>query len=660
MDLLKPIKVAGKVVKNVMDNVKDAIKEADEEYDKGYTRNQWEEKLNVARANFPLDLMDEREYLYLGNRAVDQNINSDQKPTKYANNVYNICFEFVETIVDPTIPQPTVRSKLAKYSGLASMVEDKIYNDLSELDIERINDENERVTPVQGISIIEVAWDPDFKHHLYRGEIELIQRHPKQLIPQPGVYKLQKMDYFFILDKTTKEAIMNDHGVDVSGAEEEYQENTSLYLNTTQSQNHTGETVTKVTCWYKDDDGDIGKFSWVEKTVLEDLPKFFYRRFERCEKCGTMKDDAFYEEHGTCVTCGSKRFNKVAEKEYELPTEVRLADGSMLPIGTMVPHFCPTRYPFAIRVNVPKNFSFLGQSDIDVIRDQQDTIKKAFTKAEEKIMKGGSVITMPEDLNAQITDQAYQVLRMTAVQKQVFGKEDLVVDVEQELRWIDEAYKKAQSMLGITDAYQGKEDPTAKSGVAKQIQVQQASGRLQSKQFNKFEAYKELFEIMFEFYLAFYDELRPYVAKDKDGKDMFQEFDKYAFLMRDAEGELYYNTDFLFSADSAQGLPKDKIFIFNQAKEMAAAQLIDPNQFWMIMESINFPQAKQIRKQIEEQQQAAMAQQQAQMQQEQMMANQPPSFDEMVKGLPGPLQEMYRKLPPEAKAQMMQELESQQ
>jgi len=650
MDLMKPLKVAAKAVKNVVDAVKDKVKEAEEQVDQQDRLKEWQEKLNVAQANYPLNLMDEREYLYLGARAVDANINSKQLPAKMANNVYNICFEFVETIVDPTIPQPSVRSKLGEYSDLASMIEDSLGNDLTELHIERINDMNERITPVQGISIIEVAWNPDYKHRLYRGEIELIQRHPKQLVPQPGLYNLQKMDYFFILESMTKEQIKNYTGIELTNAEEEFPQNTSMMISTTQNRNHDGETVTKITCWYKDEDGDISKFSWVQDTVLEDLPKFFYRRYAECTECGTMNPAS--EEK--CSSCESKKLKKVAKKETMLDAPVVLASGEPLPIGTMVPSFCPTRYPFSIRVNVPKNFSFLGQSDVDIIRDQQDTIKKAVTKAEEKIVKGGSVIVLPDDLNAQITDQTYQIIRMNAQQRAAFDVKDLMADITSEMAWVEDAYKKAQSMLGITDAYQGKEDPTAKSGVAKQIQVQQASGRLQSKQFNKFEAFKELFEIMFEFKLAFYDELRPYLAKDANGKDMFQMFDKYAFLMRDAEGELFYNTDFIISADSSQGLPKDKIFLFNQAKEMATAGLLDPNQFWMLMESINFPQAKQIRKQIEEQQQMQMKIQQDQMAMQAEAANQPPTHDEQVDGLDGPTKEMYNKLPPEMKAEIMQ------
>src|SRR5690606_15620786 len=129
--------------------------------------------------------------------------------------------------------------------------------------------------------------------------------------------------------------------------------------------------------------------------------------------------------------------------------------------------------------------------------------KKAATKAEDKIMKAGSIVTMAEDQKEQPTDAAYQIFRMTPQQKQVFGVENLQADISTELAWIQDAFKKAQSMLGITDSFQGKEDPTAKSGVAKQIQVQQASGRMQSKAKNKYEAFKELYEIMFEFKLAF-------------------------------------------------------------------------------------------------------------------------------------------------------------
>lgn len=647
MDLTKPFKIMRQAVKNVADQVKKAEKDV-EQMDK---LHRYKKQLEQAKAQYNLDIMDQREYLYLGTRAVDPNVNQKQLPSKYANNVYNICFEFIETKVDTTIPQPSVRSKRPEFTEQANMIEDSIASDLPELGIEEINDYNERITAIQGFSIIEVAWNPNYKHRLYRGEIELICRHPKQLIPQPGVYKLQKMDYFFILTSVTKEYVKQKFGIDVSNEEEQYPEVTSLYDTIHGRTNELSEKVTLITRWYRDEDGDIGKFSWVNDHVVEDLPKFFYRRLERCAECGEVRDKTL----DYCAVCGSKRFKTTIEKEETLLEPVKIGsidpltgENEILPAGKKVPYFCPTRYPFVIRKNVPKNFAFEGQSDIDIIRDQQDSIKKVVTKMEEKLVKGGSIITVPDDLNVDITDQTYQIIRMNAAQKNIFDVKDLYADITKDLAFIEQQYEVAQSMLGITDAYQGKEDPTAKSGIAKQIQVAQASGRLQSVIANKFAAYKELFEIMFEFKLAFYDEVRPYVAKDADGNDMFQVFDKYKFLVRDATGELYYNTDFIFSADSGQGLPKDKIFIFNQAKEMLSAGAIDLPQFWMIMESINFPQAKQIRKQLEEQRQQAMLQQQTQ-----QMQQPKPTFNQQFSQLDPQTQDMFNQLPPEAQAEIM-------
>jgi hypothetical protein len=221
-------------------------------------------------------------------------------------------------------------------------------------------------------------------------------------------------------------------------------------------------------------------------------------------------------------------------------------------------------------------------------------------------------------------------------------------------------------MLGITDSFQGKEDASAQSGVAKQIQVQQATGRLQSKQFNKNAAYKELFEMMFEYMLAFYDEPRPYQSKDEYGNAKYAEFDKYKFLMMDAEGQLYYNTDFLFSSDVGSGLPKDPIFMYNQVKEMLGAGAIDKLQYWTILEYLNFPMAKQIKSQTEQQMQAEaqMAQQQAEIEAEQMQnaaqGNQTPQmgFDQHFTSLSPEQQQMFNSLPEDEQIAIRTQLES--
>jgi hypothetical protein len=313
---------------------------------------------------------------------------------------------------------------------------------------------------------------------------------------------------------------------------------------------------------------------------------------------------------------------------------------------------------------VPKNFDFGGQSDLDVIRDHQDSIKKVVTKMEEKIVKAGSVVKTLDDHNVSITDQVYQVIKGNQQQLAAFGVADLAADISRDIEYTQVIYKQAQSMLGITDSFQGKEDGSAKSGVAKQIQVQQASGRLQSKQFNKNAAYKELFELMFKFMLAFYDEPRPYLSKDTNGNDQYQEFDKYKFLLQDASGELYYNTDFLFSSDVGSGLPKDPIFMYNQVQQMLQVGAIDKLQYWTILEYLNFPMAKQIKSQIEEemQQQAALQQQQMEMQAQQqeiqvakVQQQQKRTRSDMLAQLHPDQQAQFNQLPPEIQEEVLKQ-----
>jgi hypothetical protein len=152
---------------------------------------------------------------------------------------------------------------------------------------------------------------------------------------------------------------------------------------------------------------------------------------------------------------------------------------------------------------------------------------------------------------------------------------------------------------------------------------------------------------MFEFKLAFYDELRPYLAKDANGNDLFGDFDKYNFLMKDASGELFYNTDFLFSADSGAGIPKDAVFQFNQAKEMLAGGAIDKLQYWTILEALNFPMAKEIKGQVEEQMQQQQLAQIQNQQPTQTPTDQTHPFDQILAQLPKHEQDNFKKMSPE-------------
>lgn len=596
----------------------------------------WQEKLKNAMTRINLAAIDEREQLYSGAHSVDRNLNATRGPSAVANNVRNVAYEMIESQVDTTIPMPTVKAKRRGLDFLAEMIEDSHQADiLSELPMQKINDMMERVTPVQGQSYVLVSWNPDYTHREYVGELELTHIHPKQFIPQPGVYDVQQMDYFFILSSVTREFVKRRFDIDIDEDEqEEYPQIASLeYDEHTQSHDSASfqnEKVTLITCWYKDEDGEIGRICWVNDTLLEDSPKFFHRRQAVCRECGQVLPQGTEQ-----CECGGK--TKIEEMEYETldhdleleplvytkkrrtvqrdmlgkaigveESEEEVVEERIIPAGTQIPYYSPKRYPIAVRSNTPKAFSLSGMSDIDIIRDQQDSIKKVLTKVEGKILQGGSILTKLASTKLRVTNEDYQVLELDNIaDKQAIDVITMQAQIAQDMAYYDDQYKAIQSTLGISDSFQGKKDTTATSGKAKEIQVQRAAGRLLSKVLNKYDFYRQLYSIMFEFKLAFYDEVRPFIRQNIDGSDDWGDFDKYQFLLQDAAGEWYYCTDFIFNSDSGQGIPNDKMWLYDQILALYQAQAIDLVMLWTILEQLKFPMAGMILAQIKERQEQA-------------------------------------------------------
>lgn len=559
---------------------------------------------------------------YLGTKHMRKNVNDrSNSQSKLANNVRNAGYEMIESQVNTEIPQVSVRSKSNGFDWLAKNVQAKIQSDVDESDVQQIHDENERLTPIYGLSMVLVSWNPSIKHHLYNGEKELINIDPKQFIGQKRVYDIEKMDYFFLEFPTTKKSILADYGVDVD-AENESEPNINVIsdstVNTAQGDD-SSEMVTKVMMFYKDKDGDVGLYVFVNNTELLDAPKYYLPKVAICEDCGEENPQ------GTkvCEYCGSKKI-KVNNKETEMikedlqlrplelvtkkfevvpneqgalsvkETEFNKVIERSIPSGTEIKRFKPTRYPIAVRINTPHHYKFGGQSDIAVIYDQLVSLSKVMSKIEEKIVKSGAIISVPEDSNFTLTDQVYQVIKMTAADSMLLKVENLQADIQQDIAYAREMYDTLKSTLGITDSFQGKQEVSAESGKAKQLKIQQSAGRLGSKYFNKYQFYSQLYKIMFEFDLCFTGEIRPFVMKDSNGSDNWAYFDRHEFLVQDETGEWYYNTDFVVSADSGGGLSSDKASLMAMAEKQYQMQLIDKTQYWTIMRDNGYPNANKM------------------------------------------------------------------
>lgn len=582
-----------KAVKNLIEEKVDEFKSKKEELLK---LKEWQDKFANARSKIDTEAFDKRERLYLGTYDVEKNQNNPNQPTKKANNVINIHYEFTETMIDTTIPQPSVISRRYGFEDQAKMLEDSIKNDLLHIGIDKINDKNERTTQIQGYSLVLVEWNPESDSHIFKGDISLREIHPKQFLPQPGVYEIDEMDYFFILNSVTKHYIKSRYGKDLDAEQDEFAQLNEINGATNINQNRSSnEKVTEIIIFYKDDEGEVGKYVYCNNVVLEDIPKFYHRKLHKCSKCNKFE--------GECE-CKKPKFNEEDLENEVLDHDVQIGNGEVIPAGEKIPYFTPKIYPVAMRINVPRNFAFGGMSDIDVVKDQQDAIKKMTTAVEEKIIRGGTIITAPDTMPVTLTNQLYQIVKGTPQELANFSVRNLQASVTQELEAIRFMYQSARDTLGITEAFQGKPDNTATSGKAKMINIQQSAGRLNSKLFNKNIFFTRLFEIIALFKLSFIDEKRPYTYKDENGHEQYGEFIKYSLLDRDSAGELYYNVAFNITADAGAGLPKDKMWLLDMYLNLFKMQILTPLQLLRTLSDLQLNGAHEIYKQLENQAQA--------------------------------------------------------
>ena len=98
-------------------------------------------------------------------------------------------------------------------------------------------------------------------------------------------------------------------------------------------------------------------------------------------------------------------------------------------------------------------------------------------------------------------------------------------------------------------------------------------------------------------------------------------FDRHDFLYQDEAGEWKYNTDFLFSCDSAAPLATDRQALWKEARMNFQQGAMGPVneittllRFWTQMEKLHYPMAGDMRRSLEEElgrQQEAAQQQQA-------------------------------------------------
>lgn len=613
---------------------------------------EWKKKLEDAKDQYGSQRKKMKLYAeyYAGTRTMQPNPNISKAPSKVATNVRNIVYELLETEVDSSIPMPKVRPLHADDEELAHKIEHYLENKIRQCNLITTNDVMERNTTIFGGDFFHVQWDVNRGLHSEIGDLRITEVHPKKLIPQPGVTELDNMDYFFIQELMTKKMVKRVYGEDVSDAENDETEYTSGTTNT--------DLVTVNTAYYHNDKGGIGVYIWCDRIELLDMEDYQSRYLDRCAKCGTVM------KNGVCPECGSKKSKKLPEEYEELidaieiksdfggmlpPPEEPVLDENGVPVPMLdengmpimngqemqikktkkkVPYYKPNVYPIVLRKNITENDRFLGGSDVAPIIDQQDTIKKLGTKINEKLLKGGSYVTLPKGKKVKTTDEELKIIEIdNPAEKAAIDVINVQPNVQNDLNYQEVNYQWAKNMLGVTDAYQGRFSASEVSGSARQYAINQAAGRLESKRVMKNEAYAKLYEIMFKYWLAYSDQTAEISTTDAEGKTSFEQMNRHDFLRLDKAGEFYWDDEFIFETDPTSTLMANREAMWNQTDMKLQSQAFGPlgdmetlRTYWTFMKAMGYPNAGMALNIIEErlskqQEQEQMMMQQAAMQQ---------------------------------------------
>ncbi len=628
----------------------------------------WQGRLarNEAAYADEREAMTAREEQYKGKRdiepLVDGDYTKDGKKLKTPH-VWNITAENLEAIVDSSIPMPKVVPLRKEDEGKARKIENLIRNVLERLNIETINDKAERTAKKQGAVGLLPEWDSSIRSHCTVGENTMRVVHPRKIVPQNGVEELKDMDYFFLRIPVTKKFVEHRYGVSVAEEEEAAPELRD------------GETaedmVTLEMAYYRNDQGGVGRFVWVGDTVCEDLEDCQARRLRKCKKCGrteaegTMMLEAPLLPTGEilpgtrtrrprkdeCPYCSSRSWESVKEEYREIPVydlqrlgireDIILtltASGAEEPeeaVGVpavpayslgqtvKIPYYNPKMYPLVMQRNVTKEDSFLGESDCDKIADQQNTMNRLQKKLMDRNMKIGTKVYLPPDAELIADPSDSDVQRVTRMSDVTMIKTvDFTGDLSGIFASIKQVYEESQRMIGVTESFLGRKDPTANSGTAKEFAARQTVGRLESRRVLKKQAWGEVFERIFKNTLAYAEERRPIHFRNKEGVTEYDEFNPYEFLEMDDAGELYWNDRFLFTCDDASGLASNREAMWQECTmHLRAGAYGNPQDinaliiYWTNMEELHYPGAGNVKKLLETQREqqvmAAMQQQQA-------------------------------------------------
>ncbi|MDR0819755.1 MAG: hypothetical protein LBN43_09335, partial [Oscillospiraceae bacterium] len=398
-----------------------------------------------------------------------------------------VCNELTEATIDSSIPRVKVQAKDPKMQELATLVEDLVTNIVDRIPCEEDIDISERVVPTDGGGYYDINWIAD--EDIEQKGIDITFQHPTKVIPQQGIYSgIDDMDRYFIVIPSTKEAIERQYGVEVNTARAgDY----ATKVNDEKAIPVLQENVDIKICFYRNDDGNIGKLAWCGDTVLEWYDDYYARHMEVCSECGapwTLAEDNLNKKGDPiCPVCGSKKHKESTLEYEELTEDITLLDGTVIPAfkelppvtitipglqpgteqtievkppstePTQIPYYKPKSLPLVLQRNISRSGQLLGDSDCEKIEEIQDDINVLLDKVYDKIVSSGTLIAFAPDahLDDNILNSIKTYYTERPVSDELVSQRNIQFPIDQEFQYIQYLHEVAKLVLGVTGTWMG-------------------------------------------------------------------------------------------------------------------------------------------------------------------------------------------------------------
>ena len=524
-------------------------------------------------------------------------INTGKESNKKSRQLRKLCYEIVESTVDNSIPAPKMIPRHKDDIPLVAITENYLKYEIDDILTIQLNDKSERSTYIDGLVWYKVGWDSMSNTHERSGNVTIDVLPIDSVFPQPDVDDYKQLEYIFEKQSLSISKIYDLYNRLISSAD-------------------SSNSVEVISCYYLNNDGVVGLFMYAPHSMQVICNEEYWqiRKLRKCTVCGTINPIG-----DSCRNCGNTSFkydvadNEILEDDvYEIYNPYEVGETTdetkqdeydmriLLTRGTEIPFYQIRQLPFVPRPAVSCIDSIYGMSEVRITLDEQDAINKILTKAVDKTMKSGAIVTKPQKVKMSDTDETIKVIDVRSSEESaMFNTKQVIADTSQDIALSAILYDNAKSSSGITDSFQGKKDTTATSGKPQQYAAAQSAGRTESMRVMKAAAFAGVYELMFKYLLAFSDERRKFIRILPDGTEQEMAWNKYMFLAKDKYGEIYYKDDFTFKTDAASSLNTDRAAMWqetiNKFIQGAFGNPADPRTlklFWNMMDQLQYPLAK--------------------------------------------------------------------